>query len=375
MDDQERGRWTRLVAVFEASDLTQREFASERGISFSKLRNWIYRFRKESRPLVAEGTEHSRQGPEQPSGAEGSRLVPARNARRATSGAVLHGESRTHRRRTCDRRAPRASSSSMSSPGSDGWLSGGHTARSPKVLASRGIEQMEGASNVIGLESAKAGSRARLTFAGTLCLSLTGCVAANMYTIPDTLPKGAVQIVLAPEAWRLDQVLGPVSNGTFASRRYREDGVSAIPTGMVRIGVGDRVDLGIGLVRADVKVNVVRDGVLSVAVDPIFRLVRTQQGLGEVAELPVLAGARIARGVTIVGNGGLSLLHIQTRNYDPGSGQEFTLQAAIRCGLGIRLQFGSALGLQPEVTYMRAFAGPEASWVSGGIGIVLGDPL
>jgi hypothetical protein len=50
--DQERERWKRLVADFEASDLTQRKFASEREISFSNLRNWIYRLRKESRPLV-----------------------------------------------------------------------------------------------------------------------------------------------------------------------------------------------------------------------------------------------------------------------------------------------------------------------------------
>ncbi len=50
--DQERDRWKRLVADFEASDLTQREFASERGISFSNQRNWIYRLRKESRPLA-----------------------------------------------------------------------------------------------------------------------------------------------------------------------------------------------------------------------------------------------------------------------------------------------------------------------------------
>jgi hypothetical protein len=33
-------RW-KLVADFEASDLTQREFASERGVSFSNLRNGI----------------------------------------------------------------------------------------------------------------------------------------------------------------------------------------------------------------------------------------------------------------------------------------------------------------------------------------------
>jgi hypothetical protein len=31
MADQDRERWTKLVADFEASDLTQREFASERG--------------------------------------------------------------------------------------------------------------------------------------------------------------------------------------------------------------------------------------------------------------------------------------------------------------------------------------------------------
>ena len=54
MTDQERARWTKLVADFESSDLTQREFATERGLSFSNLRNWIYRLRKESRPLVAE---------------------------------------------------------------------------------------------------------------------------------------------------------------------------------------------------------------------------------------------------------------------------------------------------------------------------------
>ena len=54
MDDQERVRWVKLVADFESSDLTQREFASERGVSFSNLRNWIYKLRKETRPLVSE---------------------------------------------------------------------------------------------------------------------------------------------------------------------------------------------------------------------------------------------------------------------------------------------------------------------------------
>jgi hypothetical protein len=78
MHDQERERWMKLVADFESSDLTQREFATERGVSFSNLRNWLYRLRKESRPLVAEETKSSGQAPERASDHGGSRLVPVR---------------------------------------------------------------------------------------------------------------------------------------------------------------------------------------------------------------------------------------------------------------------------------------------------------
>ncbi len=94
MKDQDRTRWTKLVADYEASELTQREFASERGISFSNLRNWIYRLRKESRPLVPEPAKASGQAPERGAAAEGSRLLPVRvvasapKARRAVVAAA-----------------------------------------------------------------------------------------------------------------------------------------------------------------------------------------------------------------------------------------------------------------------------------------------
>ena len=78
MADQDRARWTKLVADFEVSDLSQREFATERGISLSNLRYWIYRLRKESRPLVTEASERSGQGPEQAKTRPGSRLLPVR---------------------------------------------------------------------------------------------------------------------------------------------------------------------------------------------------------------------------------------------------------------------------------------------------------
>jgi hypothetical protein len=78
MAEQDRTRWTKLVADFESSDLTQREFATERGISLSHLRYWIYRLRKESRPLVTEAAKSSDQAPAQGIASEGSRLLPVR---------------------------------------------------------------------------------------------------------------------------------------------------------------------------------------------------------------------------------------------------------------------------------------------------------
>jgi len=78
MADQDRARWTRLVADFEASDLTQREFATERGVSFHHLRYWIYRLRKETRPLPREAPADAGQAPEQARPPEGSRMLPVR---------------------------------------------------------------------------------------------------------------------------------------------------------------------------------------------------------------------------------------------------------------------------------------------------------
>src|SRR6266498_3806725 len=78
MRNEDRARWTKLVADYESADLSQREFAQERGISLSNLRYWIYRLRKESRPLVTEAAERSDQAPERAAAAEISRLLPVR---------------------------------------------------------------------------------------------------------------------------------------------------------------------------------------------------------------------------------------------------------------------------------------------------------
>ena len=95
MADQDRARWVKLVADFETSELTQREFAAERGVSFSNLRNWIYKLRKDSRPLVTEAASSPGQAPEQVTAKQGSRLVPVRvlgSATKSRTGARASGK-------------------------------------------------------------------------------------------------------------------------------------------------------------------------------------------------------------------------------------------------------------------------------------------
>ena len=98
MVDGSKGKWTKLVADFESSDLSQRQFAQDRGVPLSNLRYWLYRLRKESRPLVTEGAEQESAAQEPEAPKEGSRLLPVRvvasapKARRRSSPEAVAGE-------------------------------------------------------------------------------------------------------------------------------------------------------------------------------------------------------------------------------------------------------------------------------------------
>ncbi len=54
MDNGKRALWTKVVAEFELSEMSQREYAERKEVDLSNLRYWIYKFRNESRPLATE---------------------------------------------------------------------------------------------------------------------------------------------------------------------------------------------------------------------------------------------------------------------------------------------------------------------------------
>jgi len=80
MDDGKRALWTKTVADFEISGLSQREFAEQKKIELSNLRYWIYRLRNDSRPLATERKDPPPAPERRPAKAPdvGSRLVPVR---------------------------------------------------------------------------------------------------------------------------------------------------------------------------------------------------------------------------------------------------------------------------------------------------------
>ncbi len=50
----EKPEWVRVAEEYEASGLTQREFAERRGMTLSTLQSWVYRRRRQEGAPVAQ---------------------------------------------------------------------------------------------------------------------------------------------------------------------------------------------------------------------------------------------------------------------------------------------------------------------------------
>ncbi len=99
MDEGKRALWTKLVADFELSGLSQRAFAEQKQIGLSNLRYWMYKLRNESRPLTAQEQatpEPDREDAERGVPDRAPRMLPVRvvasaapKARETAAGAAL----------------------------------------------------------------------------------------------------------------------------------------------------------------------------------------------------------------------------------------------------------------------------------------------
>jgi transposase-like protein len=80
--DENKARWSRLISDFESTDLSQPEFAQERGVSVHSLRYWLYQLRKETKASALSQSETEKPSA-RPAPKEDLRLLPVRAVRSA----------------------------------------------------------------------------------------------------------------------------------------------------------------------------------------------------------------------------------------------------------------------------------------------------
>jgi hypothetical protein len=75
--DDDKARWSRLVSDWESTELSQPEFARERGVSVHAFRYWLYRLRSEAKAAILSQPE-KQNASAPPTSKEDLRLLPVR---------------------------------------------------------------------------------------------------------------------------------------------------------------------------------------------------------------------------------------------------------------------------------------------------------
>jgi hypothetical protein len=217
------------------------------------------------------------------------------------------------------------------------------------------------------------GTQNRVAAALALLTLLSGCPDPNTYGTPRTLAPGDVQLVVG-----IQGVAG-TANGTTAV-------APGLPSLGVRIGLADRLDLGIresnfsGL-SSDLKFNFLR-GRFDMALDPAVQgYYYDVSGLttpiaAAQFHLPLLLGINFDEDTALVLTPGFVATAATT--VVAGTGADAQQTAALssglgaRLGLGLHIRTGRRLAWQPELTVFHEF-NDVSSWVYVlGIGMNVG---
>lgn len=162
-------------------------------------------------------------------------------------------------------------------------------------------------------------------------LVMAGC-HSNLYSTPRTVPRGQSQHVVAA-----DLNLLPTDSAALPTLVY-----------LARIGLADRVDLGIQAsttLKVDLKVNPVRTRYFDLAFDPAlsFGYVLAYGIAAPIfsGSLPVVMGFNVHESVTLVLQGGAGYAYPYTRSRGPVYGFG---------GGGLQLRVNELVMVQPEIT-------------------------
>lgn len=205
---------------------------------------------------------------------------------------------------------------------------------------------------------------------------LSGCPNPNIYGSARTIQPGQLQHTLAAEG------LAVVGSSGAAS--------PTLPTYMLRIGLGEQVDLGLRLANltslgADVKWNFIR-GSTDLALDPGFTgtYVSASASSGSSSSsasvglfylnLPLLVGFNLSENFTLLlspGIGAAVATGTATSSSDDGVRFSGGSYGYARLGVGANFRLSSSFAIQPEITGLKSFSA-DGIILSFGIGISFG---
>ncbi len=209
---------------------------------------------------------------------------------------------------------------------------------------------------------------------GLVTLLGSACPNPNTYTTPRTAGSGKINHSLAPEAWG---VTGTVS-GTFPT----------LPTYTLRIGVGDRFEIGgrvanMSSLGADLKWNFLRSKGFDAAFDPAFQVfqigVNDSSGTSSkitvsYLHVPLLLGLNLSRAVTLVATPGFvyAITSAEVTSTD-SSDQAAASGALARMGFGADFRVNQGFAIHPEITFMRGLGSEATMLYIIGVGFNFGS--
>jgi hypothetical protein len=222
-----------------------------------------------------------------------------------------------------------------------------------------------------------------------LSVGLLGCPNPNTYGTPRTTPKGKIQHTVALEAMRLsgDVITAQTDPNTGNVIRQREEQsltFPTFPTYQLRVGVGDRVDIGARIANlssfgADVKWNFLKSQGFDMAIDPGLQAFYIASSGGSAfigyAHLPLLLGFNLSDDVTLVASPGAVVSFASGSSNDDDGRSALSSTAGIwaRFGLGLNIRTSKKFALHPEITGMRAFTDESTMLILFGIGFNFGN--
>jgi hypothetical protein len=230
----------------------------------------------------------------------------------------------------------------------------------------------------------------RLAGCAAAAAFLPGCPNPDLYTTPRTIDPGTVQFQVALEG------IGASYNGTQQTTTTNSAGntttqqqtvsesffLPMVPTVGVRVGLADGLELGARIpnldsLAADLKVRLLK-GTLDLAIDPGlqgFYLSVGDTGGGILYfHVPLLVGFNVSKSVSLVATPGIGFAVASVSGDNGNSQQQVAGTSGVlgRLGFGVNIRLSKKFSLQPEVTFMKAFADTDALIYVFGLGFNVG---